>query len=441
MFQDWVDRCQLMDIPLSGRKFTWGNTLCRSRLDRVLVQEQWWHSVDQMSLVGLDRHGSDHTPLILKFECLDWGPKPFRVVAAWWESLAFIDRVRAWWEELSQVYPEDFCFVRKMKALKDKLRIWNRDNFGVVGLQLKEKKSRLAKLEDLADNRTLQAHELEEFVALTAAVREKDRRVELFWQQKCRTRWIKGGDRNSGFFHRLVLYDRAGRLLSEVEVDGHVIQDPAAMKQAAKEHFARFFRRGDWLRPRVNGLQFKTLLPSDAQDLEVYASDVEIWEVVRGCDGSKTPGPDGFSIHFVQKAWSVLGREFCIIIRKFMASHQMPKRSNSSFMTLIPKREDAKRFSDFRPISLVSCYYKIISKLLANRLSKIIHKVISEEQHGFLSGKQTLDCVMVANETVHHLRHSNQEGLLLKLDFEKAYDSVDWVYLDDVLRLMGFGNR
>ena len=89
--------------------------------------------------------------------------------------------------------------------------------------------------------------------------------------------------------------------------------------------------------------------------------------------------------------------------------------------------------NDFRPISLVGSLYKILAKLLANRLRQVIGSVISEAQSAFVKNRQILDGILIANEVVDEARKAKKDLMLFKLDFEKAYDSVDWEYLDSVM--------
>ena len=96
---------------------------------------------------------------------------------------------------------------------------------------------------------------------------------------------------------------------------------------------------------------------------------------------------------------------------------------------------------EFRPISLVEAFYKIVSKVLANRLKKMLGKIISDNQSAFIGGRQILDGVMLTNEIINSLKKCNQAGVVLKLDFKKAYDCVDWNFLNHVMELMGFGDR
>jgi hypothetical protein len=123
---------------------------------------------------------------------------------------------------------------------------------------------------------------------------------------------------------------------------------------------------------------------------------------------------------------------------EFHRNGRLTKGINSTFIALIPKVDSPQRLNDFRPISLMGSLYKILSKVLANRLRSIMQSVISDSQSAFIKGRQILDGILVANEVVDETRKCNKELLLFKVDFEKAYDSIDWAYLDEVMILMGF---
>ncbi|GJU65725.1 RNA-directed DNA polymerase, eukaryota [Tanacetum coccineum] len=117
------------------------------------------------------------------------------------------------------------------------------------------------------------------------------------------------------------------------------------------------------------------------------------------------------------------------------------KRSNSSFITLIPKTPDANMVKDFRPISLIGSMYKIIAKILANRLVFVLGDLVNEVQFAFVVDRQILDGPFILNEIIQWCRSKKKQSLVFKVDFEKAFNSVRWDYLDDILRRFGFGKK
>jgi len=108
---------------------------------------------------------------------------------------------------------------------------------------------------------------------------------------------------------------------------------------------------------------------------------------------------------------------------------------------LVPKVRDPSRLEQYKPISLAGAIYKVIAKLLANRIKKVLSSVVDESQSTFLKDRGILDSVLMANEVVEDLRRRGRSGLCLKVDFEKAYDLVRWDFLYDILHKMGFHHR
>ena len=127
--------------------------------------------------------------------------------------------------------------------------------------------------------------------------------------------------------------------------------------------------------------------------------------------------------------------------KEFYDNARFVKSLNTTFLALIPKKQTVEDFKDLRPISLVGGLYKILFKVLANRIKRVMDKVISKSQNAFVEGRQILDAVLIAHELVDSSLRRNKCGLVCKLDIEKAYDSINWEFLYQVLGRMGFGSR
>jgi hypothetical protein len=217
---------------------------------------------------------------------------------------------------------------------------------------------------------------------------------------------------------------------NQVEISGHIVK-----------YYQKLFEEQCQWRLRVDGLVFDQILDHEAGWLEREFEEEEVRKVVMALEGDKAPGPDGFSIAFFQVCWEVIKEDIMKIFREFHAEGKFEASLNSTFISLIPKIPGASEMKDFRPISLVGSLYKIIAKVLANRLKGVLDKVISKTQSAFIKGRQILDPILIANESLDSRRRSGEPGILCKMDVEKAYDHVNWDFLLYMLKRCGFGEK
>ena len=122
-------------------------------------------------------------------------------------------------------------------------------------------------------------------------------------------------------------------------------------------------------------------------------------------------------------------------------SSSILKSINHTFITLIPKVNNPERVSNFQPISLCNMIYKIVSKVIANRLEPMLHSIISDTQSAFIANRLITDNILIAFKSLHHMKNNciGKKGfIVLKLDMSKAYDRVKWIFLEKILLKMGF---
>jgi hypothetical protein len=201
-----------------------------------------------------------------------------------------------------------------------------------------------------------------------------------------------------------------------------------------------FSEKHSW-RPLLDDLSFDTILESEASWLERPFEEEEARKVVFTLKGDKAPGPDGFSMAFLQACCEVLSPDIMEVFSDFHDRGSFEKILNASFITLIPKIPGTISLKDFRPISLVGGIYKIIAKVLANRLKGVLEKVISKSHSAFIKGRQILDPILIANECIDSRIRSGEPGVICKMDLKKAYDHVNWDFLLYLLRRCGFGGK
>ncbi|GKC43831.1 RNA-directed DNA polymerase, eukaryota, partial [Tanacetum coccineum] len=192
--------------------------------------------------------------------------------------------------------------------------------------------------------------------------------------------------------------------------------------------------------PASNTL-FKTLSDQDVSLLDAPFTNEEIKEAIWNCGGGMSPGPNEFTFKLKKHYWEIIGSEFIEMVKRFEIEGFLPRGSNSSFIALVPKCEDLLHIKDFRHISLIGCQYKVIAKLLANRLLQVVSSVVSDIQTDYIKGRQIIDGPLMVNEIISWASKKKKRPFLLKVDFEKAFDSLDWGFLDNVMKQIGFSQK
>lgn len=191
----------------------------------------------------------------------------------------------------------------------------------------------------------------------------------------------------------------------------------------------------------MKDVSFKGLSFEDSSKLEIPFSDMENKTTAWDCEVSKSPGSDSYNFYFIGKHWDFLKVDIIKFVTKFHGKAKLNKYITSYFLTVVPKCSHPQGLQDFRPICLIVCLQKIISKILAARIKRVMASLISMNQTMFVPGRSLLDGVLVANEIMDLMTRSKKSCLLFKIDLEKAYDRVSWNFLRFIMKKMGFRER
>lgn len=213
------------------------------------------------------------------------------------------------------------------------------------------------------------------------------------------------------------------------------------MENVVKSHFEIFFKESCFTRPVSEELQFKCLNDQDRLYLDGKFYESEIKEAVWSCSGNNSACSDGYTFDFLKKCQETVKENMVSFVKDFHSKERLTKAYTTSFLTLIPKVNNPHSLSKYKPICLVGCLYKILAKLLALRLKRVIGKLISNKQYAFISDRNILDGVLVVNKFLDLEKSEKRSCLELKVDYEKAYDSVSQNHLIFLLNEMGFSAK
>ncbi|GKV16208.1 hypothetical protein SLEP1_g26884 [Rubroshorea leprosula] len=226
--------------------------------------------------------------------------------------------------------------------------------------------------------------------------------------------------------------------INNIQVNGKQLQEVAKLKEEVAKYFQELCTEDKWQRPKLDGINFKQLSHTDNELLMAKFSKEEVKNTVWDCEPTKSPRPDGFNFKFIKTMWEDIKHDIIGFAQEFHEHGKLVRGSNASFIVLIPKVGNPQRIEEYRPILLIGVMYKILAKLLANHLRKVLDKIIGEQQMAFIKGRQLLDGMVIANEVIDEAKRKKMKSFLLKVDCEKAYDKVCLDLIDYMLLRIRF---
>nr|GEV66192.1 RNA-directed DNA polymerase, eukaryota [Tanacetum cinerariifolium] len=353
-FNQFISSSGLMEIKTEGYSFTWSHpsTTKMSKLDRFLVSEGIISNFLSIMAVCLDRHLSDHRPILLREIHTNFGPCSFWIYHSWFKRDGFDVMVEQAWNSFSHSDPNRLIrFKKKLQDLMKIIRSWIKDkNIAQAGVK-KAIIDDLVAIDKNLDSGVVSDEMLLNRMELTRNLNDIKQSEIKDFVQKAKVKWVIEGDKNSKFFHGLINKKQSQLSIRGVFVDGDWHTDPKVVKDTFKEHFSTRFKQPVGSRLKLNISFPKQLSNDQVEILDSCITKAEIRDAV------------GY----------------------------FPKDSNASFIALIPKVTDVKFVTNFRPISLIESVYKVITKIFANRLAVVILDLVSDTQSAFVANRQILD--------------------------------------------------
>ena len=269
---------------------------------------------------------------------------------------------------------------------------------------------------------------------------------EKLWQQRSKTHWMKEGDKNSKYFHhRDSQMYRRNWILGLKNLRGVMCMGDDNVAGLLEYFYKELFKTSHPCNME-EVLQHMRVVVMEEMNRELVGefTHAEVDLALNQMAPLKAPGLDGMPPLFYQHYWLSIGDEVSKAVLDCLNAGKIPSDLNHSFLTLISKVKSPEKVSNFRPIALCNILYKLISKVLANRLKKILPFIISKSQNAFQADKAISDNMLVAFETLHHMqtKKSRKHGYMaMKLDMSKAYDRVECNFLIKIMERMGFHKK
>nr|GEX66510.1 RNA-directed DNA polymerase, eukaryota [Tanacetum cinerariifolium] len=412
VFNSCIANAGLVEVPLGGSAFTWSHKSASkmSKIDRFLISDGLMNTCPNINAITLERYLSDHRPILFRESTYDYGLIPFRFYHHWLALDGFDNFVIDSWRNTRGDKSNAMRnLMYKLKFLKVI------DNGNATDDSVPR---RLEVLNSIQNHNQIQATEA---------------------TQKAKIKWSVEGDENVRFFHGMINKKRSQQNIWGVMIDGKWIEEPSRVKEQFFQYFRDRFDEPKDDQVRIDMCFPRSLSNEQKDDLECMVSMEEVKRAVWDYGTDKSPGPDGFSFDFYRHFWPTIDNEVFEAVKYFFIHTNFPIGCNSAFMALIPKIPDENMVKDFRPISLIGSINKIVAKILANRIVGVLGDIVNEMQYAFIAERQILEGPFILNEVMHWCKTKKKQALFFKVDFEKAYDTIRWDFLDDVLHKFGFG--
>lgn len=366
------------------------------------------------------------------------GRSLLRFEARWLKEKNFSKVVQEAWDQ-SVLSGHDASLADRLALIHRHLHAWDRSVLKQTKKKLRGTQKELEELsrKDLSDANIARQKELADEIEKLLEMEE------LYWAQRSRVNWLQFGDRNTAYFQNFASARRLRNRIKKLRnAQGDWQEGTAYLNPIISEYFAGLFTTEidepdpefiNRVVPRVtNNMNEELLKPYSAEDVK---------KALFSIGDTKAPGTDGLHAIFFKKCWHIVGDMLTSEVLNAINEKNIPAGWNDTAIVLIPKVDNLKNISQYRPISLCNVLYKIISKMIAFRLKSILDEIIAPVQSAFVPGRSITDNILIAYESMHTIKNKKKGKVgycALKLDMHKAYDRVEWVFLEKIMSRLGF---
>nr|XP_020167362.2 uncharacterized protein LOC109752860 [Aegilops tauschii subsp. strangulata] len=424
VFNSLVNSLALHELALLDRLFTWTNrrdppTL--ARLDHVFFDHAWDVAFPDSCLSSRRRPTSDHVPLVVEAATRIPSSSRFFFENSWLRDPQFLPSTLPSWSNTGAGRCAVGCLAARKKRFRAAAKVWKRLHKFIPAFD-NNCRFVIDLLDFWEECRPLSSDEHQLRKDARMALAASIRRQSAYWKQRGKCRAVCEGDENTGFFHASASHRRRANTIRVLDVDGAMVLDHAGKAGALLTFYSELLGRA---RPAVWRFDLEALYRHaprvDAAALVAPFSPSEIKEAVNLLDRTSAPGPDGLGPAFYQAAWSAVAGD---LQRLFDAVHDSTAdldAINRAYIDLLPKGVGVPTPGAFRP--------------------KQIGGIIDVDQSGFLAGRSISENFVYAAEVIQCCHKRGAPALVFKLDFAKAFDSVNWGALRRILMARGFPRR
>ena len=266
---------------------------------------------------------------------------------------------------------------------------------------------------------------------------------------RSKARWYNEGEKNTKYFLNMEKRHYKQGTISQIKIDDNnfVTSDKDILTECTSFYKSLYASKGDTTNHQAATCFFETENDTVLQEHEQKSCDglltkKECLEAIKSMESEKTPGTDGLPAEFYKMFWPDISTPLVNALNHAYETDQLSITQKRGIIKLIPKKDAEPYFiKNWRPLTLLNCDYKIAAKAIANRLKNVLPTLNNHDQTGFLKGRFIGEKIRLIDSIICYARENNIPGLLLFLDFEKAFDTIEWSFIRDTLKYFGFGTR
>lgn len=459
-FNDFVEKCDLIDAWRSCNphtsEFTWSRVsqgkLTARRLDYVLLSDSAHNNLSETDICSVS--SSDHRGVFVSIRNTDIarGPGYWKLNNSLLKNKMYIDNINQLIDMFKLETTEENAEVRwellKMKIKNETvqfsktLAVKRRNNIIEVQNDLNMCESSLAIAP--TDVKLIQQREALKF------------QLDLYEQDKLKSaqirskeRWIQEGDKNTKYFLGLEKSRANSKLFSSLELDnGETVNGQFEILQEQRKYYESIYstkktHSQELTDVFLQGCNIPTITEEERKACEGIINVDEASAALKMMKNGSSPGLDGLTTEFYKMFWvkikDVVVQSYNVSFKKGHLSHTQ----SSAVITLIHKGKDLpkNKLANWRPISLTNTDYKILAKCISNRLSLVIDSIVHTDQVGYIKGRNVSTTIRTIDDIIELYRLKEKPGILLALDFHRAFDSINKKYMLYAFKKFGFGRN
>lgn len=436
------------------KRFTWRRkhpTACSSRLDYWFVSLRLADNVDSTDIVP--SYISDHSAVSIDLKSLT----SFKPGRGYWKLnnsyLDECDYIRGISEGLLEWVNISLPDARsKWEYIKYKIREFS----SVYGKRrIKQRKEhetelykKLHKKEEQYDATVdeIEAIRLgEEIETIKSQLIEIDNYKMAGLLLRSRARWYEKGEKNTAYFLRLESRNKIKKTVNKLQkTDGSYTSNLKEILGMESDYYndlytSRREKKTEEIQAYLNKVETPTLTANEQEACEGQLTAGECFEALNSFENNKSPGNDGITAEFYKKFWPLLSTPLLNCLNEAYRVGELSTSQKQAVITLLDKGKDRTLLKNWRPISLLNLDYKIATKALSNRIKGILSKLIHPNQVGYVQRRNIAENVRSIQDLLTYTKARDIAGYLISIDFQKAFDSLEWSFLECVLNKFNFG--